>query len=159
MVSCQIYSSHEHKNINNNAASVKSHHIYLRSDSACVSFFILYPAFFIFCFSFITTNRETSLIGRMIVSTLLKFATILLTSCCCWSVVLSDEDDSQNCCDRDNCASYRGKQNTTVYGAWCLPWEDLPTTDEWHPDKHPNSGLVSNHPRKGSPLQSLKSGP
>jgi len=77
----------------------------------------------------------------MIVSTYSKLAAILLTSCCYWSVVSSEEDYSHNCCEQDNCASYRGYQSTTVYGVPCMAWYWLPKSNEWHPDKWPNSGL------------------
>jgi len=53
------------------------------------------------------------------------------------------------CCE-DNCASYRGEQNTGVYGSKCLNWNELPADDPYHPDKHPNSGLVSNYCRNPS---------
>jgi len=100
----------------------------------------------------------------MIVSTFLKLAVILLTSCCHWIVasnktspywhvekqgviVRIDEDSSQLCCEHDDCLWYRGLQSKTAYGATCLPWKDLPTSSEWHPDKWPYSGLVSNYCR------------
>jgi len=55
--------------------------------------------------------------------------------------------DILNCCVHDKCVSYRGQQSQTVYGATCIPWNELPTSNEWHPDKWPNSGLVSNYCR------------
>jgi len=61
----------------------------------------------------------------------------------------AQSSDKDKCCS-DNCALYRGKQNTGVYGSKCLNWYDLPADDPYHPDKHPNSGLVSNYCRNPS---------
>jgi len=88
------------------------------------------------------------------------FFVMVTASCCFLSVVSSKENNeleqniqraaqsgaSEKCCS-DNCASYRGEQSTTIYGSKCLNWYDLPDGDPYHPDKHPNSGLVSNYCR------------
>jgi len=55
----------------------------------------------------------------------------------------------RKCC-RGICSTYRGYVNTTVTGAKCQPWADLPATHKYHPDKKPNSGLESNYCRNPS---------
>ena len=42
---------------------------------------------------------------------------------------------AKECC-RGNCAAYRGKLSTTVYGKKCLPWANLHTSHHNHPDKY-----------------------
>jgi len=57
--------------------------------------------------------------------------------------------NQENCCTCQ-CDAYRGKQTTTVSGAECKPWRQLPSNHYYHPDNNPNAGLNFNYCRNPS---------